>query len=190
MLVKLEPLAQSDVGDRYLAWMRDPEVTRYLEARFSTPTKESLVAFVRRSLQDDTDKLFRICVEDDCISQYARDFQGVESGLHVGNLRIHQISKQHGTAEVGLIIGEARFRGCGLGRAALKAAEALCISDLGIRKLTAGCYASNHASRRAFGAAGYREVGTRIDQYCTADGFEDQVLMERLLEPHSSPSGQ
>ena len=183
-------MSQDDVGDSYLTWMLDPDVTRFLEVRYRSPTKASLLDFVRGSLRDDSDRLFKICVGDNHTSSYARESGDAEPGFHIGNLRIHQISQQHGTGEVGLIIGEARFRGRGLGRAALKAAEALCISDLGIRKLTAGCYASNHASRRAFGAAGYREVGTRIDQYCTADGFEDQVLMERLLEPHSFPSGQ
>ena len=44
--VGLRPLRAEDVGERYLGWMRNPDVLRRLEARFTQPTLESLRAFM------------------------------------------------------------------------------------------------------------------------------------------------
>jgi [ribosomal protein S5]-alanine N-acetyltransferase len=187
MLVRLYPMLPSDVGEKYLAWMRDPDVTRFLEAGLHRPTRESLLRFVKDCLDDDTNLLLKICVVGGELSRDATSAGVVGPPTHIGNLRIHQISQHHGTGEIGLLLGEASYRGKGLGVAALREAEVVCAKTLGIRKLTAGCYASNHASYRAFRAAGYRQIGVRIGQYRTSHGLDDQVLLERIFEEHHSP---
>lgn len=92
----LRTIERADLTPRYLAWMNDPEVTRYLESGQDGYTMAQLEEYFD-SLDDWTHLLFAIVHK--------------ESGLHVGNLSLNQISKTHNRASLGGIIGERGFWG-------------------------------------------------------------------------------
>jgi [ribosomal protein S5]-alanine N-acetyltransferase len=163
-LVELRPLAPEDVTEDYLAWLRDRDVTRQLEVRFERHTLESLRAWVEETgARDDT--LLLAIVER-------------ASGRHVGNIKVGPLDRRHGTADVGLLIGAKDCWGRGYATEAISLATQLGFEQLGARKLTAGCYASNAASAAAFRRAGWRDEGVRRRQFVGVDGeLEDQVLL-------------
>lgn len=43
----LRPLDETGVTDRYVAWLNDPDVNRFVEARFTPQAHDSVRAFVR-----------------------------------------------------------------------------------------------------------------------------------------------
>jgi RimJ/RimL family protein N-acetyltransferase len=43
---RLRLVESSDCGPRYLSWLSDPEVNRYLETRWQPQTEESIRSFV------------------------------------------------------------------------------------------------------------------------------------------------
>jgi [ribosomal protein S5]-alanine N-acetyltransferase len=164
----LRPLREEDVGERYLAWMRDPEVLRYLEARFAEQTLDSLRAFVRANADRDDTLLLAICAL-------------VEDERHIGNIKVGPLHPHHGTADIGLIIGERSWWGCGAGREAIALATQLAAERLRVRKLTASCYASHVGSAKAFLANGWVDEGRRPAQFVGEDGVEDQWMLGLVL---------
>jgi RimJ/RimL family protein N-acetyltransferase len=167
-LIGLRPLQVEDVGERYLEWMRDPEVLRYLEARFAEHTLESLRAFVAANADRADTLLLAICALE-------------EDDRHIGNIKVGPLNPYHGTADVGLIIGERTWWGRGAGREAIAIATRLAAEHLGPRKLTASCYASHVGSAKAFLANGWTDEGRRPAQFVGDHGVEDQWLLGLVL---------
>ena len=159
-LFVLEP---ADVDDRYVAWLNDPAVNRFLESRFSVHSVESTRAFVTSCLNDPFALLL-----------------GIRSvalqGQHVGNIKVGGIDRNHGLGEIGILIGEKNAWGRGIASAAIQVVTGIARSQLGLRKLTAGCYASNIGSQKAFLKAGFYKAGERRD-HCLLDGRPEAIVL-------------
>lgn len=161
-------LAPEHVTDSYVCWLNDPEINRYLESRFVTHTAESTRAFVASVLASPNNLFLGIWSQ-----QLAR---------HVGNIKLGPIDPHHETGDIGILIGDKAAWGKGLATAAIKAVCAIATTHLKLRKLTAGCYASNAGSRKAFEKAGFLVEGVRPAQFLLDGKAEDLVLMGRILK--------
>jgi RimJ/RimL family protein N-acetyltransferase len=166
--IELFLLEPQHVGPAYVAWLQDPEINRYLESRFAIHTEQSTREFVRDCLGDDRTLFLGI--------------RAVAFGaLHVGNIKIGPMDSRHGLGEVGILIGERSTWGHGIATHAIRAVADIARDQLGLRKLTAGCYASNVASCRAFERAGFEIEGRRRDHFLLDGHPEGLVLMGRWL---------
>ena len=166
--VRLFMLREDDVSHAYVRWLNDPEVNRYLESRFQKHDAVSTRQFVR-AMHDSADNLLL-----GIFSEHV--------GAHVGNIKIGPINRYHLTGEIGILIGEKRAWGKGIATTAITMMCELARTELQLHKATAGCYASNVGSRRAFEKAGFEVEGVRKQQVLTGDGVrEDLVLLGRVL---------
>lgn len=167
--VELFVLEPEHVGPHYTAWLADPIVVRFLENRFQTHSEDSVRAFVRHC-RDDATTLFL----------------GVRSlmhdGRHVGNIKLAPIYLPHGVGEIGIMIGDRSVWGQGIASDALTALSNIAQRQLGLRKLTAGCYESNLGSRKAFANAGFEVEGERRRHFLLDGRAESLVLMAKWLE--------
>lgn len=166
--VELFALTVDDVDDRYLAWMNDPLVVRYLESRFDTHSIESLRDFVRNMVARRGELLLGI-----------RSIQ--MQRRHVGNVKLGLIDWNHRIADVGIMLGERGAWGHGIATDAIKLVCTISREELGLRKLNAGCYAANAASRKAFEHAGFEVEAVRKAHVLLEGRAEDVVLMGKLL---------
>lgn len=167
--VGLRRICAADVGERYVGWLNDPVIAQFLESRFVTQTLESVRAFVEQQLADPTVLMLAIVEAD--------------SGAHVGNIKIGPLLRHHGTADVGLLIGERAVWGRGYATEAIELATGLGFARLGARKLTASCYSDNVGSARAFRRAGWADEGVRPAQFVGADGRVQDQVMFGILAP-------
>ena len=103
-------------------------------------------------------------------------------GRHVGNIKLGPVLRHHGLAEVGILLGDRDARGRGVGTEAITLAASIARDRLGVRKLTAGCYASNIGSSRAFAKAGFAVEGRREAHFILDGHPEDLILMARHLD--------
>jgi [ribosomal protein S5]-alanine N-acetyltransferase len=160
----LRDVMPGDVGPTYLRWMTDSEVNRFLESRWSTHTLESLAAFVEGQRRDPRSAFFAIMQKD--------------GDRHVGNIKIGDIDWHHRRGDVGLLLGEKDTWGRGYAAEAIGLATRFGFEALRLHKLTAGCYAPNEGSRRAFLKAGWTEEGRRREAARLDDGsYVDLVLL-------------
>ncbi len=147
---------EDDVTETYLSWMNDPRVTRYLEARFVRWDMESLRRYVALNF---IDGIF------------------IKRGIHIGNIKL-DIDATHNRAEIGLLIAP-EYWGMGYATKAINfIAEVQFLS--GAHKLTAGAYAGNVGSVRAFEKAGFK-VEARLKDHWLVDGeYQDGILLAKL----------
>jgi [ribosomal protein S5]-alanine N-acetyltransferase len=163
----LRELTADDVGERYLGWVRDRSVTRYLETRHEAHSLEELAGFVATH-SERTDTLLLAIVDR-------------TSAEHVGNVKIGPLHPHYLTADLGIMLGEDVAQSRGLGTEAIRLATELGGSVLGARKLTAGCYSGNIAAGRAFLDAGWQPEGRRVAQFVDDDGVVHDELMFGLV---------
>lgn len=164
----LRDVRPEDVTERYRAWMNDPDVNRYLESRFTTHTLESLRAFVEERRRDPS-TLFLAMIRKD-------------TGQHIGNIKLGPIDLHHEVAEIGLVVGERSAWGQGFATDAIAALSRYAFETLRLRRLTAGCYAPNMGSVRAFEKAGYQREGLKRQHYACEGGHVDGILLGRLRD--------
>lgn len=143
----LRTLESSDVGSRYLSWLSDPEIIRYLEIRF-TPVRSTgeLVSFVKSVGASADSLLLGIFLK--------------EGRRHIGNIKLGPIQAAHRRAEIGFLIGEKDCWGQGYASEAIAALSRYGFDRFGLDKITAGCYASNAGSAKALLKAGFVQEAT------------------------------
>ncbi len=159
----LSCLDEAHVTEVYRGWMSDPEVTRYLETRFVAPTIESLRGYVGA---------MRVSKDSYFFGMFSR-----LTGAHYGNIKLGPVSSVHGTAAVGLIIGDKTAWGAGYASEAIGALSAWAFDTLNLDKLTAGSYQSNLGSIRAFEKNGFQIEGVQRSHVRLADGGRDDVVL-------------
>lgn len=159
----IRSLVLSDVGDRYLGWMLDSAVQRYLEVRFfSSKTVSDLQNFVVKTNSSNDEILLGIFLRD--------------SQRHIGNIKLGPVCVRHQRADIGFIIGERDEWGKGFASEAIRAVCNYALSDLKLYKVAAGCYASNKGSAMALINSGFVQEG-RLRDHVTLDEGRDDVLL-------------
>ena len=166
-LVALRLLRTEDVTDTYVDWLNDPEINRFLESRFQRQDSAGVEAYVEAMLASDRNLL--LAITDRAL------------GLHVGNIKLGPIDRPHGLGDIGIMIGDRAAWGLGLGTAAIRCLVDIARDELGLRKLSAGCYASNRGSVRAFEKVGFQVEAVRPHHFDLDGRFEDHILLSRFL---------
>lgn len=157
----------------YHQWLHNPEVTKYLESRFKPPTFNDLRNFVRKCHKDPNCYLFKIMFRDIDVSSRS---------LHIGNIKLDYIDWIHKRGEIGIMIGEKWCWGKGCATHSIMLLVEYAFRELNLERLTAGCYAQNEGSKRAFLKAGFQIEGTyRKHIWCDGE-YHDEVLMGLLKE--------
>lgn len=164
--IYLRKVTESDVDGPYYKWMNDPEILRYLEARFLKNTKDNM----RKTVADWSSNpaiLFLAIILD-------------KDGRHIGNIKLGPINKRHQFAEMGIIVGEKDLWGKGYGTEAIELLSEYAFKQLKLHKLTAGCYANNGGSIKIFKKAGFRVEGIR-KKHCLCEGeYVDTMLFGKV----------
>lgn len=164
--VYLRRVKHSDVGPEYLSWLTEPEVNQYLERRFETHTIDSLHTFVD-SMAQSKDSLFLAIIHK-------------ETGTHVGNIKLGPINFNHGYAEMGILVGNKKFWGLGLGSDAIQALSDYGLKKIGLNRIFAGAYDLNIGSIKAFEKAGFSQEGILRKQFLCHGKYINAVLMGKL----------
>lgn len=138
-------LSKEDVSERYLNWLNDSDVNRYLETRFTPQTMEACEKFVSDMEKDPASYLFGI-------------FDKVTLE-HIGNIKLGFINTHHQSAQLSLFIGEKSCWGKGYATESIRCLTQWGFDALGLERIEAGCYDSNLGSLRAFLKVGYSVEG-------------------------------
>jgi ribosomal-protein-alanine N-acetyltransferase len=157
--VLLRGLLPEDITSDYVDWMNDPEVVRFTESRFQQHTADSIGAFVETCNRDPDVLLLGI---------FDRG-----SGLHLGNIKLGPVDRHHLVADLGIIIGRKQFWGRGVACESIVLLRDHAFAFEGLHKLTAGCYATNAGSAKAFEKAGFSLEARLPEQYQSGGSWVD-----------------
>ncbi|AGN13670.1 TPA: GNAT family N-acetyltransferase [Legionella pneumophila] len=166
--VFLLPISLSDCTEKYLNWLTDPEVNRYLETRWVPQNMESIRCFVSRMIEDPSNYLFGI--------------RELKSEQHIGNIKLGPINPEHAYADVSYFIGDKRAWGKGFATEAIKLITRFGFERLNLHRLQARLYSSNIGSARALEKAGYQLEAVFKKQLRLVSDWEDNLCYSIFKE--------
>jgi [ribosomal protein S5]-alanine N-acetyltransferase len=144
----LRTMRSSDITPELVAWLNDPAVVRFSNQRFLRHTLDSC----HRYLQG-----FE-CGPNLYLSARLR-----ATDQAVGTLTVYR-NPHHGTADVGILMGERSLWGQGLGLEAFALLADALAAEPGLRKLTCGMVADNRAMVSVAQRAGFVQEAVRRGQ--------------------------
>lgn len=150
--VDLFPFEYNDITDTYIRWLNDPVVTQFSNQRFVKHDRDSCVRYL--AAFDNSSNLF--------LSIRSR-----ENGCSIGTMTVYY-SPYHGTADVGLLIGERTIWGRGYGQDAWKTVVDWLSSHDAVRKVTAGTLTCNKAMIALMERSGMELEAVRKNQEIVA----------------------
>ncbi len=169
--LRLRNISIEDAGETYAGWMNDPEVVRHTESRYVRHTPSSIRDYIE-TINASPNNLFLAIVKKN-------------DGQHIGNIKLGNISSQHSTADIGIIIGDKKSWGHGYASEAIDLLAGYAFNTIGLHKLTAGIYVLNQNSTRAFEKAGFTIEGILKEHCISVDGRVDVLLLGRLQSKES-----
>ena len=157
--VLLEPFQEADVGDAYIGWLNDPVALRFSNQRFIKHDSASCLRYLASFAG--TDNLFlRV--------------QRQEDSRPIGTLTAYR-SMVHGTADIGMLIGDTAVWHQGYGQDAWDTACAWLLNQASTRKLTAGTVACNRGMVKLMERSGMHLEAVRKAQEIV-DGRPEDIL--------------
>lgn len=157
--IHLREFRPSDVGPRYLGWLSDPDVFRFIESNRTAMTEESVKSYVAEVLASPDSVFLAIVRKSD--------------ELHIGNLRIGPIHPVHRFASVGMLVGEKTCWGQGYASEAIALATRFAFGTLDLRRLEAASLSLNKGSTKAFLKAGWTYDGLERGKWFFEGRFVD-----------------
>jgi ribosomal-protein-alanine N-acetyltransferase len=151
----------NDVSNKYLTWLNDADVTKFMEVRHNPPNLEQQIKFVEDCLNSD-DKILLGIFEN-------------KNGF-IGTLKLTYIDNSN--LEVGIMIGEKLFHGKGIGSESINVIISWAKSH-NLLALHAGYDLRNIASRRLFESLGF----SRLNQIKLSPSKQNSIIIERVVLP-------
>lgn len=162
--VSLRALAQADVP-RWAQWFNDAAITRHMN-KGAFPNTEAQQTEVLETLQRSRSDIQLAIVAAD-------------SGELTGIIGLHHIDWIHRRGDISIVIGEPSRRR-GLGSEAIRLMAAHGFGKLNLHKITAGMWATNVGSRRAFERNGFRLEAILCESFWFEDRWVDEIRLGLL----------
>lgn len=152
-----EAVSRKHCTERYLGWLLDPEVTRYLDSG-GDYTMRVLENYVD-AMSNRPEVLF-----------WAIHLKS--NRCHIGNIKIEGIHKIHKRGEYGILMGDRQVWGRGYAREASLRIMEYCFETLNLRKITLGVVEDNERALKLYQGLGfvvegiYRNHGFYNGKWC------------------------
>ena len=160
----LAPFTFADISLRYVAWLNDPEVVRYSNQRFRRQDVQSCEAY--------------LCSFDGGPNQFW-SIRLAADGRMIGTMTAY-LAPQHGTADIGLLIGERSVWGQGYGYEAWQLLMGHLLGKQVLRKITAGTASCNVGMIKIIERSGMQLEATRRQQEIIDGELQDVVYFAKF----------
>jgi [ribosomal protein S5]-alanine N-acetyltransferase len=170
----LRPLQREDLNPRYLSWLNDPEVTRYMETGTFPTTARDLEKFYDEVTGTRNQVILAVADK--------------KSGQHIGNVKLGPIQWIHRCATLGIMIGDKKFWGKGAGLEATRLMVEYGFERLNLRRIDLEVFADHDAAVRCYEKAGFKVEGRRRENFFRNGKYVDRLLMA-LLRSEYKPLG-
>ncbi len=166
--VYLRSLQESDLGEEYLRWLDDYEVTRFLEVG-KFPSNSAMLGKYLERFQNSTAQLIFAIMDQ-------------ETEAFIGTATLNLISWVHRTADTGLMIGNKDFWGKGYAVEVWSLVIDYAFQRLGLRRITAGTVVGNVASTVILKKLGFEVEGTLRRHWLVDGEYQDGILFGLFRE--------
>jgi [ribosomal protein S5]-alanine N-acetyltransferase len=163
--IYLRILRKNDASDKYAGWLNDPEVNKFLSTK--QVTLKELEDYIEEKFVSDACLFFGIFLKD-----------GDE---HIGNVKLEPIDSIKNETTMGIMIGQKKYWGKGIGEEVVNLLFDFAVKKLGIKKMKLGVVSENLAAIRLYEKCGFKIV--KVDSQAVNSGglLHDQVWMEKII---------
>jgi RimJ/RimL family protein N-acetyltransferase len=153
-------------------WVNDPSVVDYLSDAFLYPhTLNETERFVNEILDGKSQIRGFVIVEKD-------------SGAYIGQLGLVNIDWKNRVGEMGIVIGNADYRGRGYGTEAIRLLQDFVFRRLNLNRLELTVYEDNAAAQRCYRKCGFNEEGRKRLNIFRNGRYRDTIFMGILKEEY------
>ena len=103
-------------------------------------------------------------------------------GEAIGAVDLYEFDPQNLRAGVGILVYDEANRGRGYATEALQILEQYAHEVLHLHQLWCCVGATNKASKALFCAAGYDEIGVRREWLLRENGYEDEIMFQKIID--------
>ena len=160
----IRELKISDVSKKYIGWLNDENTNIYTEQKYFKHTKKKVIKYVKEKIKSKNEFLFGIFITEN------------KKNIHIGNIKIGPINFQHKFSEISYLVGDSNFINQGVATSAVKIAIRLCRSKFKIKKLIAGCYKKNKASKKVLQKNKFKLKGIILKKLILNKKREDHLI--------------
>lgn len=111
---------------------------------------------------------------------YAIILKNDDGDILLGNCSLKDINSMHGSGEIGIFIGDAKYRGLGYGPEAMKLLMAYGFKMLNLNNIILKVFEFNKYAIKAYEKIGFQITGRRRKCYYLNNKFYDNVYMDIL----------
>jgi ribosomal-protein-alanine N-acetyltransferase len=156
----LEPLTLKHASEKYVSWLNDPEVFKYLESR-GGQNIDTIKEFINHQI---TNKVYIWAIIDKSLN------------LHIGNIKINPINIIHKYGEYGILIGDKDYWGKGFAREASEVVLNYFFKKNNyLRKINLGVVKKNVDAINLYNKLGFKQEGY-LNRHLVYNGIEEDVI--------------
>jgi ribosomal-protein-alanine N-acetyltransferase len=145
----LKELKYSDISKEYIKWLNDFETVKFTEQRYKKHTKRDVVNYVKNQKKSKNNFLYGIFLYDE-----------KNNKRHVGNIKLGSIDFNHKNAYISYLIGNKSYLNIGIATWAISKVITIAKKKFKLKKLFAGTYSINYASRKVLKKNNFKCEGT------------------------------
>tara|TARA_B100000965_G_C19574344_1_gene750617 strand:- start:125 stop:646 length:522 start_codon:yes stop_codon:yes gene_type:complete len=155
----LRPFKSLDPSNEYLNWMNDKNISKFIIK--SNKNKKKDIRVFLASMKSHKDFFFKIIYN--------------KNSKHIGNLRIGPLNFNNLSSKFGIMIGNKKYHGVGIGKEATKLAESFIFNFLNFKKMEFECIIDNIAAMQVYRSLDFIEKKIKKKVIINGEKF-DQVL--------------
>lgn len=175
--IRLRRIERDDLS-RCVAWLNDPEVRRHLALRFPMSLAHEQQWFEQQLGAEPAAQPFAIDARAESIMPDSAD----PAWTPVGVCGFHAVEWPDRSAELGLFIGHADFRGAGYGTDVVRTFVAWAFRTLNLNRVHLRVFEDNGPAVRCYEKAGFRLEGRQRQSRWQDGRYVDTLLMAVLRD--------
>ena len=166
ILKQLEPKM---ITRDYINWLNDSQTMMFTEQRFKKHTFSEVKKFVNNVKKSRTDFLYAIILNEN------------QKKIHIGNIKLGPINHYHKYAYISYFIGNKNYLNKGYGKLLIKNIAKLAKKKFILKKIIAGTYSNNIASRKILEFNKFKLEGRIKKQFKFKNKYVDHLIYGKLI---------
>ena len=162
--IRLKEITLSDVNKTYQKWMNDSEIFRFSKQSYKKHSLKQIKEFALDKKKSKNEFLYKILVYEN------------KKNKHIGNIKLGPINFENKTADISYFIGEKNYWGQGITTKAIKMIINLAKKKFKLKKLQAGHWEKNIASKKVLLKNKFKLEGILKSQIQTKKGRINRYL--------------
>lgn len=143
--IKLQPFSKDLISNKYLNWINDKDINRFIDKANNKTSLDDLNFFVESMMESDFDYFFAIIHK--------------KKKCHIGNVRLGTIDFHFKKSNFGILIGDKRFHGYGVATEVLELIKDFGFNYLKLDKIHFPVVKENTAAMKLYAKTNFTCLG-------------------------------